>query len=125
MATRGDIELATRGEFFMATHRIFDTRGNDYAYRTFLTHEQWASVLAEMGRSIEYTNFKAEIDRIHGAERHRVYSRVWSVLLDGLGAIERQRRPHPPGGVRPVQQGHRNWPRSASPGVPGTDKSTD
>lgn len=72
--------------------RIIHTPDNDYEFRVFLTHEQWARYLAEMALSLDYDNFKYAVDERQGSERHMVYLRVWSALERGLHDIE---HPHP------------------------------
>ncbi len=53
----------------------------DYRYRVFLSREAWAEALAEMGRTIGYDNFKAEVGRVQGRSRYeRVLHEVWEVM---------------------------------------------
>lgn len=70
------------------THSIVHTPYNDYEYRVYLTHEQWAEYVAGAALRINYSNFKDEVTRRQGNQRHNVYLRVWGVLNDGLGDIE-------------------------------------
>ncbi len=53
----------------------------DYAYRGTCTKEQFASAAAKIALAIDYTNFKDEVTRVQGDDRHDIYSEVWWVNL--------------------------------------------
>jgi len=55
--------------------------GTDYPYRALISHEHFASGLAEMGNDIDYSNFKSEVASKDMARAH-VYSSVWSNMLN-------------------------------------------
>lgn len=56
-------------------------RGSDYEWRVILPREAWEGYLTWEASQISYTNFKNEVTRRQGHERHDIYSRVWSTLL--------------------------------------------
>lgn len=81
-------EIPLVGPGDMVGLKIVHTPANDYAYRVFLTNEQWGRVLAELGRGIDYGNFKDEVEHRQGPERHHVYGEIWYVLRKGLQRID-------------------------------------
>ncbi len=56
--------------------------GTDYPYRATCSHEAWATAVADMARSIDYSNFKSTVSQRQGHARARVYGRVWQQLLE-------------------------------------------
>lgn len=61
---------------------ILEDVGTDYRYRARVSERAVASVLQELVLHIDYGNFKNKIHDEQGAERARIYSRVWSDLLE-------------------------------------------
>ncbi len=61
--------------------KIKATPRNDYPYRAFVTKDEWAGALWEIGRDIDYNNFKDEIFYTDGIARELVYHKVWAALL--------------------------------------------
>jgi hypothetical protein len=51
--------------------------GTDYAYRARINREEVAQVMAEAIRSIDYPNFKNEVDE---PLRHDAYMECWSAM---------------------------------------------
>ena len=56
--------------------------GTDYAYRVFMPREGWVSYLEEVGRELDYTNFKARALQDGDYGRSRAYHEIWGVLRD-------------------------------------------
>ena len=54
---------------------------SDYRYRAWLSREEWAAALAELGRQVVYDNFKSEVLRQQGptSYEHALHA-VWSAL---------------------------------------------
>ena len=61
--------------------RITSDREADYRWRTVVSRAEWVAAVAILAASIDYDNFKAAVAERQGAERHRVYQRVWGELL--------------------------------------------
>lgn len=81
-------------------HEVIQWPGRDYPYRLIMPREHWAQLLEQLAEEIEYPNFKSEVTKIQGHERHNLYGRIWSVMydaerwlkLEALKARERNRR---------------------------------
>lgn len=71
--------------------RIADTPEADYACRIIADQATVLNILAFLGRSLDYTNFKGKVDATPG-QRHKPYHEVWRVMADSLGAYGRKRR---------------------------------
>jgi hypothetical protein len=56
--------------------------GTDYPYRATISHEDFAKALGAVARNINYSNFKNEVAKRMGPQRARIYSKVWSSLLE-------------------------------------------
>ena len=59
---------------------IYTFPNADYEYRIFLTHEEWANVLMQMAKNIDYPNFKRKVKQIQGHRRAHFYSDVWLTM---------------------------------------------
>jgi hypothetical protein len=55
------------------------TPGGDYRYRAWITREALAEGMAEIARTLDYSNFKVEVNR-RDPQRAHTYSDVWAVL---------------------------------------------
>ena len=55
---------------------------HDYGWRDCVTRDQWVEATAELAGETDYPNFKSAVDARQGAERERLYSRVWAQLLE-------------------------------------------
>lgn len=53
----------------------------DYRYRVRIPRQQWMQMVAAMAGEIDYPDFKNEVQRRQGRERHDAYLSVWSALL--------------------------------------------
>ena len=61
--------------------RITSDRAADYRWRAVVSRAEWVAAVAVLAANLDYGNFKAAVAEREGAERHRVYQRVWSELL--------------------------------------------
>lgn len=52
--------------------------GRDYPWRAFVSREDFAAGLAELGKAIDYSNFKSAVAHQQGHGRAHVYQEVWS-----------------------------------------------
>lgn len=60
--------------------KILETQINDYPFRVWIEKQAWSRYLVRVAEALDYDNFKDEVTRRQGKERHDVYSSVWSVL---------------------------------------------
>jgi hypothetical protein len=60
---------------------IFEDDAADYLYRAIVNREDWKRALAELADAMDYDNFKDAVTERQGEERHRLYLRVWGVML--------------------------------------------
>lgn len=58
---------------------------SDYRYRAWLAREDWAHALAELGRQLDYSNFKDAVRRRQGAS---VYEQALHVVWQELGRTQ-------------------------------------
>ena len=75
---RDDIKALKR---YFPDAKPYRVRYSDYEWRNRVAKDEWAQAVARMALEIDYSNFKNEVTRRQGRERHDIYSRVWSVLL--------------------------------------------
>ena len=59
---------------------IYEFIEADYPYRIFLTHEEWANVIMQMAKNIDYPNFKRKVKQIQGHKRASFYGNVWFTM---------------------------------------------
>ena len=84
---------------------------SDYRYRAWLSREEWAAALAELGRQVVYDNFKSEVLRRQGRTSYEdALHAVWSALG--------RTQPGGPygsggGGYPPVPEGEKAQPRES------------
>ena len=62
-------------------NEIIKTPKADYPFRIVTTRQIWGKYLAKMAESINYHNFKHQVEIQDGSERAAIYLRVWSDLL--------------------------------------------
>jgi hypothetical protein len=74
---------ATLDALGLAGSRAVSTPGADYPSRVVLSREEWTRYLSLETLRIEYRNFKNEVLKIQGRERHDLYMKLW-VTLRGL-----------------------------------------
>jgi hypothetical protein len=68
-----------RERFLPELTETVETAGSDYRYRAWVEPEQFAAGLAEIGRGIDYPNFKNEVGRVD-PDRASPYHEVWGAL---------------------------------------------
>jgi hypothetical protein len=97
--TRIQGDLARLTQFLPTLSPTEEATGTDYRYRGRCPIDAWASAVGAMASEISYSNFKAEVARIDGLERERIYEDVWRVmryaeqrLLRGGVPVPRRRR---------------------------------
>lgn len=56
-------------------------KGRDYPYRAFITHAEFAKVVAKLVTDIDYGNFKSMVAKEQGHPRSRLYHGVWDVMF--------------------------------------------
>ena len=64
----------------LAKTEIKKSPTHDYPYRVFITNELFAEWLANMAKSVEYRNFKAEVADVRGYDFSKPLMKVWSVM---------------------------------------------
>lgn len=89
---KSDLETL-RERYIPEAGEVVELPARDYPARLYVTREQWAEALRCAALDIDYSNFKDEVTRQQGRERHDIYTRVWGVLL----SLER-RAQRPPAG---------------------------
>jgi hypothetical protein len=68
--------------------------GTDYPYRATASRAEVAAALAQAVQTLDYSNFKSQVQREHGRERAGLYHQVWEVMR----GAERLERSGPRGG---------------------------
>jgi len=69
--------------------KVVETPKADYAYRIVADEQAVLAILAFLGRTLDYPNFKDKADATPG-QRHKPYHEVWGVMADALGAYGRK-----------------------------------
>lgn len=59
---------------------ILQWKGRDYPYRVIIPRRQWEMIMEHLCSEIDYPNFKGEVTKTQGWERHVLYGRVWGVM---------------------------------------------
>lgn len=84
---RKDLEdLQQRYGALLRAYQIHETPNADYAYRMFIPQHEFALLAFYLASDIDYTNFKAEVERVN-PHRAAVYQRVWALLLAALQGV--------------------------------------
>ena len=60
--------------------RIEQSELADYRYRIYARRADWAVALEQLGREIDYPNFKDAVEDRQGSDRAGHYYSVWSAL---------------------------------------------
>ena len=63
-----------------AKTEIIATPGNDYPYRTIVSHEIFSRWAAHMASNIAYKNFKSEVASTRGHKFAHPLMKVWSAM---------------------------------------------
>lgn len=61
---------------------IIATPGNDYPYRTIVSHEIFSRWAAHMASNIAYKNFKSDVASTRGHKFAHPLMKVWSAMHD-------------------------------------------
>lgn len=69
----------------LTTVGLIETTSSDYRFRIIVRRDTLLEILAFLGNTLDYENFKACIDRIPD-QAHKPYHAIWSVLAEALGA---------------------------------------
>ncbi len=64
---------------------IISSESADYAFRVIVDRDSVLAILAFLGTTLDYDNFKACVGRTPD-QSHKPYHKVWQVLADALGA---------------------------------------
>jgi len=76
---RADIDALIAAHFPDA--KPYRVAHSDYEWRIRVPKQAFAEAVSQMALDIDYANYKDEVTRRQGRERHDVYLRVWSALL--------------------------------------------
>jgi hypothetical protein len=68
--------------------QVIDTPDGDYAARILIGKPELDTVMAFLGDSIDYSNFKSRIATTPD-QAHKPYHEVWDVMADALGSYGR------------------------------------
>lgn len=71
------------------THEIEELVQRDYPYRIYVDHVVLGSIMEQLVTEIDYTNFKNEVTKRQGHDRHALYSEVWHVMHNAEARLER------------------------------------
>lgn len=52
----------------------------DYPYRLVMPRQTFTEAMALATEDIDYSNFKAEVDRRQGRARHDIYTEIWAIM---------------------------------------------
>jgi hypothetical protein len=84
---RADLENLVKG-VPLPDAEIHESREADYAFRLLVGKPELDKIMAFLGNTVDYPNFKGRIDAMP-AQAHKPYHKVWRVLADTLGAYGR------------------------------------
>lgn len=62
---------------------VLETLHADYPFRVIVDSQTWAEFVRSEAAAIDYRNFKSEVTRRQGRDRHDVYMDVWSAIQRG------------------------------------------
>ena len=89
---QGDLD-ALREKYIPELTETVQLAHRDYPYRAYCTREVLAKGMVGIVTDLTYGNFKSEVARVQGWDRETLYSRVWSVMLDGERKLEEMAKP--------------------------------
>lgn len=81
--------------YFPEMGRVQTTGGTDYPYRIYVSHNEWARIMDNMARDVDYKNFKGMISGERGYAVADLYSDVWAVMYGAEKKVVPQRPPIP------------------------------
>jgi hypothetical protein len=76
---RADMDALTTKYFPNA--KPYKVKHSDYEWRIRVPKVAWAEAVKQMAMEIDWNNFKDEVTKRQGWDRHDVYLRVWKALL--------------------------------------------
>ena len=76
---RGDLESLAD---LIRGLEVEETPDRDYRFRASVARDAWGIAAGELGREIDYPNFKDAVAERQGSSRAHVYSGVWGILLE-------------------------------------------
>jgi hypothetical protein len=59
---------------------IVEGGGTDYAYRAFVSRDEWEHIAQQLARGIDYPNFKTAVSERRGPDLAHPYYEVWRVM---------------------------------------------
>jgi len=60
----------------------------DYRYRAYVKKGDFIDALKRIAEDINYYNFKSEVGMTQGRKREKLYSKVWSTMLNAEEFLE-------------------------------------
>jgi hypothetical protein len=85
---RADL-VALKKQYMPKLGKIFSHVGTDYPYRSFISKYDFAEGMAKIVLSIDYSNFKATVDKKQGLSREMLYMKVWQVMSNAEAKLEK------------------------------------
>ena len=76
---RGDIDALIAD--YLPDAKPYQVRYSDYEWRVRVPKAAWAKAVQQMALSVSYRNYKDEVTKRQGWDRHDVYLKVWQALL--------------------------------------------
>jgi len=76
---KGDLENL-RDKFLPNLGKIAESPNADYPYRALAWKTDYAEAMKRAVMAIDYTNYKSEVTKTQGSERHDVYMRIWGIM---------------------------------------------
>lgn len=75
---REDLEALRRHH--LPDMEVVEGGGTDYAFRAFVSRDEWEHVAQQLAREIDYPNFKTAATERQGRKRTHPYYEVWRVM---------------------------------------------
>jgi hypothetical protein len=79
--TRNRADMDTLVSDYFPDAEPYRVKYSDYEWRIRVPKGEWAKAVSQMAMNIDYSNFKDEVTRRQGWDRHDVYLKVWRALL--------------------------------------------
>lgn len=79
--TRNRADMDALVDAYFPKAKPYQVPYSDYEWRIRVPKKAWAKAVSQMATDIRYSNFKDEVTRRQGKDRHDVYLRVWAALL--------------------------------------------
>lgn len=75
-------DLEALRERYLPELQIVDSAGTDYRYRALVAKLDWAVAAHRLAFDVDYPNFKDAVADQQGPARARLYTRIWTTLLE-------------------------------------------